>query len=419
MEDRLSDALHERLTEQFVDRRAAVVARSGAGELVIEVTAGGEVLVQGLPAGRMEGFAYQEDARARETPRRASAAPPTARCAATSATACARSRKSRTTRSRRPPTAASAGGARRWAGWSPPTIRWLPRVEPLPSELLDAPLKEKVRKRLAAWVEGELARVFRPVLAAESAAARAPCGASCSRSSRASGPRPAARWAARWTRSTADERRELGRLGVTVGRLNVYFSDLLSAEALSWRGLLYGLRAPGPRPMRLGAPSVAVEPGVASAAYAACGYQVVGARAVRVDRLERLAGAARRAAREGAFAVSREMLAAAGAGPDEVARDAGGPRLPERRGRASPRGQAGARGRRALIAGPLRHRVPVPAPDELRDLGRIDRAQVEDRGPRRRASRPRQVAQPIARRLVAARGPGPSAGRAPPPPTSR
>ena len=55
-----------------------------------------------------------------------------------------------------------------------------------------------------------------------------------------------------------------------------------------------------------------------SAAYAACGYQVVGARAVRVDRLERLAGAARRAAREGAFEVSREMLAAAGAGADEV-----------------------------------------------------------------------------------------------------
>ena len=32
----------------------------------------------------------------------------------------------------------------------------------------------------------------------------------------------------------------------------------------------------------------------------------------------RLAGAARRAAREGAFEISREMVAAAGAGPDEV-----------------------------------------------------------------------------------------------------
>src|SRR5688500_18616648 len=67
VEDRLSDALHQRLTEQFVDRRAAVVARHGADEMVVEVTAAGDVLVQGLPAGRMEGFVYREDASLRET----------------------------------------------------------------------------------------------------------------------------------------------------------------------------------------------------------------------------------------------------------------------------------------------------------------------------------------------------------------
>ena len=56
VEDRLSDALHERLTQQFVDRPAAVIARYDPSELVTVVTEDGEVLVQGLRAGRARGL---------------------------------------------------------------------------------------------------------------------------------------------------------------------------------------------------------------------------------------------------------------------------------------------------------------------------------------------------------------------------
>jgi ATP-dependent RNA helicase SUPV3L1/SUV3 len=316
VEDRLSDALHERLTEQFVDRRAAVVARSGEGELALEVTAAGEVLVQGLPAGRMEGFAYQEEPGLKDASGRFRGA------ANRALRGHIGDRVRAFTEEPDDAFAASPDGRIRWRGAA--VARLLatddplePRVEPLPSELLDAPLKEKVRKRLAAWVERERARVFRSVLAAESGAAGAVRGIVFAiRQGLGSTPRRALGRAL--DALTPDERRELGRLGVTVGRLNAYFSDLLSAEALTWRALLFGLRTPGPLPARLGPPSVAVEPGVSPAAYAACGYQVLGARAVRVDRLERLAGAARRAARDGAFEVGREMVAAAGAGPEEV-----------------------------------------------------------------------------------------------------
>src|SRR5207302_1605654 len=47
IEDRLSDALHDRLTQRFVDRRGAFLVRqlAGAGELLAAIRPSGEVLV--------------------------------------------------------------------------------------------------------------------------------------------------------------------------------------------------------------------------------------------------------------------------------------------------------------------------------------------------------------------------------------
>ena len=317
VEDRLSDALHERLTEQFVDRRAAVVARHGADEMVVEVTAAGEVLVQGLPAGRMEGFVYQEDASLRETATRFRGV----------ANRALRGHIGDRVRAfaEEPDEAFTAGpdGRVRWRGAAVARLvatddPLAPRVEPLPSDLLDAPLKERVRRRLAAWLEAELQRHFGPLSAAAAAAASGAMRGIVFALQQGLGSAPRRGMSRAVSTLTPDERRELGRLGVSMGRLNVYFSSLLAPDVLQWRALLHGLRQPGPLPGPLGAPSIAIEPGVAAAAYAACGYQLAGPRAVRVDRLERLAAAARRAAREGPFAISREMLAAAGAGPDDV-----------------------------------------------------------------------------------------------------
>ena len=68
IEDKLSDALHERLTQRFVDRRSAVLARTlaGGGELLAAVTAAGEVLVEGHHVGRLEGFHFTLDPEVRE-----------------------------------------------------------------------------------------------------------------------------------------------------------------------------------------------------------------------------------------------------------------------------------------------------------------------------------------------------------------
>ncbi len=317
VEDRLSDALHERLTEQFVDRRAVVVARYGPDEMVIEVTAASEVLVQGLPAGRMVGFVYQEDASLRETASRFRGV----------ANRALRGHIGDRVRAfaDEPDDAFTAGpdGRVRWRGAAVARLvatddPLAPRVEALPSDLLDAPLKERVRRRLASWLEAERQRNFGPLSAAAGAAASGAMRGVVFALQQGLGSATRRGMSRAVSTLTTDERRELGRLGVSLGRLNVYFSSLLAPDVLQWRALLHGLRQPGPLPGPLGAPSIAIEPGVAAAAYIACGYQPAGPRAVRVDCLEHLAAAARRAAREGPFAISREMLAAVAAGPDQV-----------------------------------------------------------------------------------------------------
>ena len=64
IEDRLSDALHERITQRFVDRRSAFLVRRLASddELIASVSSSGEVRVEGAYVGRLEGLRFVPDA---------------------------------------------------------------------------------------------------------------------------------------------------------------------------------------------------------------------------------------------------------------------------------------------------------------------------------------------------------------------
>lgn len=63
VEDRLSDALHARLTQRFVDRRTSVLLRrlKQRESLVAEVNDKGDVTVEGQFVGRLEGFQFSQD----------------------------------------------------------------------------------------------------------------------------------------------------------------------------------------------------------------------------------------------------------------------------------------------------------------------------------------------------------------------
>src|SRR5580693_3576159 len=64
IEDRLSDALHDRIRQRFVDRRSALLIRQLASEveLVASVSDVGEVRVEGTYVGRLHGLHFAPDA---------------------------------------------------------------------------------------------------------------------------------------------------------------------------------------------------------------------------------------------------------------------------------------------------------------------------------------------------------------------
>ena len=64
LEDRISDALHERLMQRFVDRRTSVLMRRLKENVMLEtdVKPTGEVMVEGQLVGRLEGFRFTLDA---------------------------------------------------------------------------------------------------------------------------------------------------------------------------------------------------------------------------------------------------------------------------------------------------------------------------------------------------------------------
>jgi ATP-dependent RNA helicase SUPV3L1/SUV3 len=71
---RLSDALHERLTQRFVDRRTSVLMRDlgkkGIGEFPVIVDEQGEVSVGTYAIGRLQGFSFEVDPTARHADRK-------------------------------------------------------------------------------------------------------------------------------------------------------------------------------------------------------------------------------------------------------------------------------------------------------------------------------------------------------------
>ena len=319
VEDRLSDALHERLTQEFVDRIGTVIARHDPAELVTSIAEGGEVLVQGLRAGVLEGFRFRPDQGAREGPRALLAAANRALQGLV---------LERVEALEREPDTAFAIGPGVEIAWRGAAVARLaagesalaPRVEVLGSDLLDAPLKERVRKRLAAWLAAQVAVTLAPLVALQE---RAPAG-----TARGLAFALAEGLGAVTRRSVARqvealggaERAELGRLGVSLGRLAVFLPAMQGKPAMRLRARLFAVRHglashDGPE----GAPSALGDPARTPAFFLACGYFPAGPRVIRLDRLERAAATLSRLSRSGPFLPPRELVAILGCREDELA----------------------------------------------------------------------------------------------------
>jgi ATP-dependent RNA helicase SUPV3L1/SUV3 len=318
VEDRLSDALHERLTRQFVDRPGAVIARYDPSELVTSVAEDGEVLVQGLRAGTLEGFRFQPDRSVREGSRGLLAA------ANRALRSLARERVEAL--ADEDDAAFSLGPSAQvlWHGGAVARLTagesvLMPQVEVIASDLLDPPQREAIRRRLATWLDAHLRAALAPLFALREKAP--PGGARGLAFVLAEGLGSVSRRtvAEQLAALSPADRRDLSRLGVTLGRLAVFLPGLLRPEALRLRARLFAVRHGGPpAPGPEGRPSVPLDPARPTAFYLACGYLPAGPRAVRVDRLERVAALAARLARAGPFTPPRELAPILGCPPAEV-----------------------------------------------------------------------------------------------------
>ncbi len=319
IEDRLSDALHEALTERFVDRRAALFARRLAegDRLMGSVKGDGQVLVEGHAVGRLEGFHLTLDPAIQGEDRRLAAT------AVRRALADAIPRRVLALEQDQDSSFQLLEDARLlWRGQ--PVARLVagdtaltPGVETFASDFLDGAQRERIRKRLALWIQRHVAQRLGALARLSAAPLPAMARGLAFQLVEALGCLPRDR-AATHASLKKGERRQLAALGVAFGEESLYLPALFSPRATALRALLWGVKhgqaaPPRPAPDLLAARLAGDSP---EDFWRAIGYRLFRrgneALAIRADALERAAELARRLAQQGAFVVTPQLEQAAG-----------------------------------------------------------------------------------------------------------
>jgi ATP-dependent RNA helicase SUPV3L1/SUV3 len=321
VEDRLSDALHQSLTQRFVDRRHALLTRrlSSGNDLLSAVTASGEVLVEGHAVGRMDGFRFVPES---------ANGPEAARSLMASARrALAREIPARLRRLELAPDDAfrlDAGGFILWHGAAVARLArgdhpLSPRLELFAGELDNGPSRERLRRRLAEWLDGNLRRRLQSLWRAREADLAGAARGLVFQLVAGLGVLPRAAVAAQVAALTAADREALGRIGVHIGRESVWLPGHGRPGVGALKQLLWAAHAERPPPRggerRL---SYRPPPGVPEACCLAGGYRLVAGLAIRIDALERLSKAASLLARHGPFAATEALAASIGCAMDDL-----------------------------------------------------------------------------------------------------
>ena len=321
IEDRLSDALHDRITQRFVDRRSAFLVRQLAADkdLLASVGHAGDVKVEGHYVGRLDGFRFVPDA---------VAAGDESKTLLAAANRVLRSEIAQ--RAQHLAEAADGDFALtpdRSVTWRGGVVGRLlrgdtaltPKVEALPGDFLEGDMREGVRRRLAAFVRQAIAQALRPLLRARDADLTGAARGLVFQLGEALGSLPAEAVAEQRAALDGADRKALARLGVRLGTESVYLEAVLKPRAAQLRALLWAVWNDASTPTVPGAVAQPRDPAVSERAYAAMGYRVLGTQVLRIDRVERLAAAARRLARHGPFGAAPALATLAGCPVDALA----------------------------------------------------------------------------------------------------
>lgn len=338
VEEKLSDALHERLTQRFVDRRTSVllrdIGRKGAGEFPVIVDDEGEVTVGSFSIGRMEGFSFEVDPAARHHDRKMLLATAERRLGGEyEKRAAALVADTDAHFSLR--TEAGAPVALLWRGHE--VARLAPGKNLLsPRVVIDRRLdrlsergRDAVVERLNLWVRHQVERALAPLRQA-GLAAQDPASPPAVRSILAllvdeGGIARREAVAAPLASLKREQRRLITQLHVRIGALDLFMPDVLKPEARRWRTALRAAAAGEPMPALPPEPAV-VLPCPANGErrhLQRLGFRALGPQMLRVDLVERLARHAHeaRSAADGEAKMVDEALATSiGLLPAAVAR---------------------------------------------------------------------------------------------------
>ena len=300
IEDTLSDALHERLTQRFVDRRTSVLMRRlrDKEEIATEIGPDGNILVENHYVGRLDGFRFTPDASGEGIHGRA-----TRHAAAKVLAGELSTRADALHGAPDEAIALKANGRIVWAGSEIARLErgetaLKPRIQLLTDEHLAASDRERLVERLDAWLQAELHGKLKPLILLSEASDLSGLARGLAyqltenlgvlRRDAASEQIKALDQAAR---------AQLRKYGVRFGAFNVYIPALLKPAAadlllLLWSlhsGRDHGLDAEAlPARPQQGLTSVEAGTLIPEPYWRAAGFHVAGSRAVRIDMLERL-----------------------------------------------------------------------------------------------------------------------------------
>src|SRR6202790_4330312 len=301
VENKLSDALHERLTERFVDRRTSVLMRRLRENTMLNTEIGktGEVIVEGHVIGRLDGFTFAPDA--------AEAGSDAKALQATAQKALAGEIDARAEK-------LSAAPDEQFVLTSDGTIRWTgdavaklvaaddalhPRLRIISDERLSGAPREAVQTRLDLWLKTHIEKLLGPLF--ELAKAEDVTGIArgiAFQLIEALGVLERSKIAAEMKDLDQPSRASLRKYGVRFGAYHIYLPALLKPAARALASLLWAEKQNNVDMSALsnaqhlagsGRTSFPVDKSLDRDAYRVLGYRQCGERAVRVDILERLA----------------------------------------------------------------------------------------------------------------------------------
>jgi len=318
VEDRLSDALHARLTQRFVDRRTSVLLRRlGQKEaMVAEVNETGEVTVEGEFVGKLDGFRFRADKGA------GTAETKTIKTAALQA--LAPQFHLRADRFYNAPDTEIDFTEQGGLMWGSAAVGKLvagadglkPQVEVFVDDVAGPEVAQKVQRRLQHFIDRKIAALFEPLIALQKDETLTGLARGFAfRLVEGFGLLPRAVVAEEVKALDQDARGALRKHGIRFGQFTIFLPLLLKPAPTRLRLVLWSLTkglAEFPESPPPGMVTIPVEAGAPAGADTMSGYRNAGTRAIRIDMLERLADMLRSEDSRGGFEAKADMLSISG-----------------------------------------------------------------------------------------------------------